>query len=200
MSRNPQAPSPPQAGPAAGSQPAAPLFQAALGDRWCELPACVRRLHAGRNVESFSGRADIARGPGPVAWLAGWLVGLPKAGEDVPLTVTMTRATVGEAWERSFAGRRLRSVLTPSPRPCHVRERFGLATYELELPVEDAILHFAVRRGWLLGIPLPSWLLPRSCTREFAADGVFHFDVGLYAPLTGGLIVRYRGSLKPDAS
>ena len=30
---------------------------------------------------------------------------------------------------------------------------------------------------------------------EFAAGGAFHFDVGLYAPLTGGLIVRYRGRL-----
>ena len=184
----------------AGSQPAAPLFQSALGDRWRELPPCVRRLHAGRDVESFSGRAHITRGRGLVAWLAACLVGLPKAGEDVPLTVTMTCTPDGEVWERSFAGRRLRSVLTSSPRPCHVRERFGLATCELELPVEDAVLHFVVRRGWLLGIPLPSLMLPRSCTREFAVDGVFHFNVGLYAPLSGGLIVRYRGCLKPDAA
>ena len=110
----------------------------------------------------------------------------------MPLTVTMTRTPAGEAWERNFAGRRLSSFLTPSPRPGHVRERFGLATYELELPVEDGALHFSVRRGWLLGIPLPSLLLPKSCTREFAVDGAFHFDVGLYAPLTGGLIVRYQ--------
>ena len=46
---------------------------------------------------------------------------------------------------------------------------------------------------------MPSLLLPKSCTREFAVDGVFHFDVGLYAPLTGSLIVRYRGCLRPDA-
>jgi hypothetical protein len=30
------------------------------------------------------------------------------------------------------------------------------------------------------------------------ADGAFHFDVGLYAPLTGGLIVRYQGRLGTD--
>ncbi|MFZ1103636.1 MAG: DUF4166 domain-containing protein [Hyphomicrobiaceae bacterium] len=200
MNRNPRAPAASHAGPEAGSQPAAPLFQSALGDRWRELPPCVQRLHSGRNVETFSGRAHIARGRGLVAWLAAWLVGLPKAGADVPLTVTMTCTPDGEVWERSFAGRRLRSVLTPSPKPYHFRERFGLATYELELPVEDAVLHFVVRRGWLLGIPLPSLLLPRSCTREFAADGAFHFDVSLYAPVTGGLIVRYRGCLKPDAA
>jgi hypothetical protein len=200
MKRNAQAPSVSRTSADAGPQPAAPLFEAALGGRWRELPPSVRRLHAGGSVESFSGRADITRGRGLVAWLAAWLVGLPKAGEDVPLTVAMTCTPNGEVWERSFAGRRLRSVLTPSPWPYRVRERFGLATYELELPVEDAVLHFVVRRGWLLGIPLPPWLLPRSCTREFAVEGAFHFDVGLYAPLTGGLIVRYRGCLKPDAA
>jgi hypothetical protein len=156
-------------------------------------------VHSGHGAESFSGRAEVTRGRGVVARLAAWLVGLPRPGKDVPVTVVMTRTPEGEAWERSFAGRRLRSVLTPSPRPAHVRERLGPATYELELPVEGGALRFPVRRGWLLGIPLPGFLLPRSCTREFAVDGAFHFDVGLYAPLTGALIVRYRGWLRPDA-
>jgi hypothetical protein len=181
-----------------GSRPT--LFQSALGDRWHELPPCVQRLHAFETATSFSGRAHIARGRGIVAAVAAWLIGLPKAGVDVPLIVTMTRTPAGEAWDRNFAGRHLRSFLMPSSRPGHVRERFGLATYELELPVKEAALHFSVRRGWLLGIPIPSLLLPKSCTREFAVDGVFHFDVGLYAPVTGGLIVRYRGRLRPGAA
>jgi hypothetical protein len=134
-----------------------------------------------------------------MAWLAAWLLGLPPAGQAVALAVVMTRAPRREQWERDFAGRHFRSVLTPSPRPGHVRERFGLANYELELPVLDAALHFNVRRGWLLGIPMPSALLPKSCSREYAVDDVFHFDVGLYAPLSGSLIVRYRGWLRPDA-
>jgi hypothetical protein len=87
----------------------------------------------------------------------------------------------------------------PSPRPFHYRERFGPFTYEQELPVEDGVLHLPVRRGWFLGIPLPSRLLPRSCSKEFAENGTFHFDIGVYAPLTGGLIVRYQGHLRPDA-
>jgi hypothetical protein len=149
-------------------------------------------------VESFSGRAQITRGRGLLARLAASAVGFPPAGDDVPVTVTIARSGGGEAWERNFAGRRLRSFLSPSLRPGHIRERFGLATYEIELPVEDGALHFPVRRGWLLGIPLPSVLLPVSCTREFAVDGQFRFDVGLYAPLTGHLIVRYQGCLRPD--
>lgn len=194
------APSLPRTRPALASTPEAPtLFQAVLGNRWHQLPACVRRLHSVRDVESFSGRARVTRGSGLIAALAGRLFGFPKAGDGVPLTLTTTRTPAGEVWERNFAGRRLRSILMPSPRPFHYRERFGPFTYEQELPVEDGVLHLPVRRGWFLGLPLPSLLLPRSCSSEFAENGTFHFDIGIYAPLTGGLIIRYQGHLRPDA-
>jgi hypothetical protein len=51
-----------------------------------------------------------------------------------------------------------------------------------------------VRHGWLLGIALPGFLLPKSEAREYDLNGTFHFDVGLYARLTGQLIVRYKGN------
>jgi hypothetical protein len=105
---------------------------------------------------------------------------------------------MGEIWERNFAGRIFRSYLTSSRRPYHYRERFFAFTYEQELPVRDQSLNLPVRRGWFLGIPLPALLLPASESREYAVGGIFHFDVGLYAPLRGGLIVRYRGSVTPD--
>jgi hypothetical protein len=174
------------------------LFQNALGEKWQDLPPCVRRLHCGHAVESFSGLAQVRRGRGLLARLAAWLVGLPREGDDVPVTVTKTRTPACETWERNFAGRRMRSVLTPSARPQHCCERFGPFTFELALSVDDCALHFPVRRGWLLALPLPAALLPTSCAREFAVDGTFHFDVGLYAPLTRGLLVRYQGHLSPD--
>jgi Domain of unknown function (DUF4166) len=180
----------------ARSQMAAPtLLQTALGDAWQQLPRSVRRLHSVQEVESFSGRACIRRGRGLLARLAGWFFQFPTAGDAVELTITKTRTSSGEIWERNFAGRSFRSLLTPSLRPAHYRERFGPFRFEQELPLADGALHFVVRRGWFLGIPLPFMLLPRSCSKEFEVDGTFHFDVGIYAPLTGELIVRYRGEL-----
>lgn len=44
----------------------------------------------------------------------------------------------------------------------------------------------------------PHLWLPRSDSREFVQNGAFHFDVTLGAPLGGGLMVRYRGELRPD--
>ena len=174
------------------------LFQAALGDRWLSLPAEVRALHSAQDVESFSGIAQVTRGSSPLARLAAWFFGFPPAGEDVPLAVTKTRIDDGEIWERSFAGRVFRSHCTPATEPYRYRERFWLFNYEQDLPVEQGSLHLPVRRGWFLGIPIPRFLLPRSDSREYAVDGQFHFDVALSAPLGGGLIVRYRGTLTPD--
>lgn len=175
------------------------LFQAVIGDRWHDLPPAVRRLHSVRSVERFSGAATVTRGGSVAGRLAAWLFGFPKPGVDVPLTVTITRTPTGEMWERDFGGRTLRSHLTASDRPYHCQERFGPLTCELELPARDASLHFPVRRGWLVGIPLPAWALPQSISREFEIDGRFHFDVALHAPLRGGLVVRYQGQLRPDA-
>jgi hypothetical protein len=179
-------------------EPAPSFFEQILGDRWLQLPASVRRLHSVQDVESFRGRATVTRGSGLIARLAAWFFRFPKAGEDVPLTITKYRTRTGEVWERNFAGRVFRSYLTPSHRSFHYRERFFAFTYEQELPVHGQSLHLPVRRGWFLGIPLPAFLLPASESREYDVDGLFHFDVGLYAPLRGGLIVRYQGCVTPD--
>ncbi len=145
------------------------------------------------DFESFTGRAKVTRGTSLIARSAAWFFSFPKAGEDVPVTITKRRTAYGEIWERNFAGRTFRSYLTPSRRPFHYRERFSVFTYEQELQVADGSLFLPVRRGWLLGIPLPEFLLPKSKAREYDAGGTFNFDVGLFAPITGRLIVRYRG-------
>jgi len=181
------------------AKPAPTLFQTALGDSWWQLPRSLQRLHAVQGREIFTGRARVSRGRGLLARLAAWYFRFPAAGEDVELTLTKTRTARGEVWERDFAGRKFRSILTAAERPGHYRERFGALTYEQALPVENATLFFVVQRGWFLGVPIPSFLLPRSRAKEFALADRFHFDVGLYAPLTGELIVHYQGHVRPDA-
>lgn len=174
------------------------LFQTALGDRWNHLPLAVQQLHSTQDIESFSGTAIVERGTSIIARLAAWFFRFPKAGINVPITITKTRIDNGEIWERNFAGRVFRSYCTPSNHPYRYKERFWLFNYEQELPVNGNSMYLPIRRGWILGIPIPKVLLPTSDSREYESDGIFHFDVGLGAPLSGGLIVRYRGSLRPD--
>ena len=176
------------------------LFEAALGDRWAEVPSEVQELHTIHDVESFSGKAEVTRGRSLLARLAAFVFGFPHANPSSDLTLTKTRVGHGEIWERTFDEKVFRSFCSPAPKPHRYRERFGPFTFEQDLPVLDGAMHLPVRRGWFLGIPLPKVMLPKSDSREFARDGVFHFDVALSAPLGGGLIVRYRGSLRPVAA
>jgi hypothetical protein len=157
----------------------------------------MQALNNVQDCESFSGRTVVTRGRTVLARLAGVLLGFPSPGADVPTQVTKTRIRSGEIWERDFGGRRMSSRLTGA-RDGHVCERFGALKFELELAVEESIVHWPLRRGWLLGVPIPKFMLPISKTREFTRDGVFHFDVGLYLPITNALIIRYEGWLKPD--
>ena len=173
------------------------LFQSALQERWTALAPEAQALHDVHDVESFSGTADVTRGMSLLARFTAWFVGFPAAGEDVPLTVTKTRTEDGEIWERNFGGQTFRSYLSPSATAHCYRERFWLFTFEVALPVEHGVMQLPVRRGWFAGIPIPRFLLPASDAREYVKDGIFHFDVALSAPLGQGLIVRYRGSLKP---
>jgi hypothetical protein len=76
----------------------------------------------------------------------------------------------------------------------HYCERFGALTCEQALPVETATQFFLAERGWFLDLPIPSFLLPRSCAKQFAVNDQFHFDVGLYAPLTGELDCSLSGA------
>lgn len=174
------------------------LFQKALADRWSLLPHEVQALHSVQDVGSFSGKADITRGTSLIARFAAWFFGFPRAGRDVPVTITKIRTDKGEIWERNFNGSTFRSFCSQAHKPYHYRERFWLFTYEQELPVQNSTMHLPVRRGWLLGLPIPRPLLPGSESREYAEAGTFRFDVVLNAPLWGGLIVRYTGHLTPD--
>ncbi len=180
----------------ATSEEAAPaLFERALGSDWQALPASIRRLHSVRDLESFSGRAEVTRGSAPLSRLAASLFNFPPACMDTPLTVTKERRGERRDWDRNFSGRKFRSYWSPSGRPLCLKERFWPFTLELQLAADSAGMRYTVRRGWLAGIPLPSGLLPKAEIREYEEDGTFCFDVALGLPLKGGLIVRYRGTV-----
>lgn len=180
------------------STPHAPLMRRVLGDPWHALPAPIQALHAVFDVESFTGQAEVTRGGNPLVRCLAWALGFPAAAQRVAVRVTKTRTAQGEVWERDFAGAVFRSTLSPAAQSGACIERFGPLAFELGLVADTTGLALHVRRGWCLGVPLPQGLLPRSDSREHAADHRFNFDVALYAPWGLGLIVRYRGFLVPD--
>lgn len=176
-----------------------PLYARVLDSAFDRLPAPVRALHDLSDTARWSGRAEIERAPGWRAVLAGAVLGLPRAGRDVPVTVTFTRRGDAELWERDFGGRVLRSIQRPGRgRSAHlIDERFGPFQVSLACVLIGDKLHIVPRRWSLLEIPMPRRFLPGGRTFETAdAKGRFHFDVQFTTPLTGD-IARYSGWLTP---
>ncbi|WP_114088516.1 SDR family oxidoreductase [Thalassospira profundimaris] len=178
--------------------PARPLFQSVLRDRWSLLPPEIRALHSVYDMESFSGQAEVTRGRSLMARAIAWFFGFPPASPKCAVSVTKTRTETGEIWQRNFGGKIFQSRCRAAAVPYRFREGFGLFNYEMDVDASDAGIELPVRRGWFMGVPLPRFLLPKSDSREYVQNRTFHFDVKLTAPLGIGLIVRYRGSLHPD--
>lgn len=157
------------------------------------LPAPIRASHAVFHTRVLQGRASVERGGGLLARLLCAVFGFPAAADAIEVEVSKTREGDGEHWQRRFGTHCFRSRLRVLDG--RMRERFGLFEFELDLHIAGSALHFPVRRGWLVGAPMPLWLLPRSESREYVEHGRFHFDVALDAPLGIGRLVRYRGWL-----
>ncbi len=174
----------------------APLYQRILGEAWDRLPTPIRAMHALDGEKTVAGEARVIRGKGPLAWLAGLIMGFPKAGEGVPVTVKFTAERGGELWRRTFAGQSFQSFQEDGRGRSEglVVERFGPIGIAMAVLVEGDRLVLVIRRVAVFGIPLPSWLRPGGTAYEHTADGRFNFFVEIRAPLAG-LIVGYRGWL-----
>jgi len=172
------------------------LYRRILGARWNSVAPEVRAMHDGATLAE--GRARVERGTGWLSRLAGFFIGFPKAGNDVPLNVRFARSAEGETWTRSFARKAFSSdqFVGRDRSERLLCERFGRLTFAMALVTDDQRMRLVLRRWTVFGVPLPMWLCPRSDSYETAEDGRFHFHVEISHALTG-LIVRYRGWLEP---
>jgi hypothetical protein len=175
----------------------APLYQRLLGEAWSELPAAVQAMHDG--VERAQGASSVERGANPLARLACWIMRFPSASMEAELNVRFDAEAGGERWTRSFNGRGFSSLQYEGVGKSErlLCERFGPLVFAMALVCEEGRLRLVLRRWSAFGVALPLWLAPRSDAYESGQDGVFHFHVDLSHPLCG-LIVRYRGWLKPQ--
>jgi hypothetical protein len=176
-----------------------PLYRRLLGDAWNSLPQPLQAMHDLHHELSAEGVATVERGEGLLARLLACVIGFPRAGKAIPVTVSFQVKDGREHWKRTFAGRSFASS-QEAGRGRFERllcERFGPFNFGMALVCDEGRIRLVTRRWSLFGIPLPPALAPRSNAYEFAQDGRFHFHVEIGHPVTG-LIVRYRGWLVPQ--
>jgi hypothetical protein len=176
--------------------PIGPLYRRVLGDAWSTLPPELQAMHDVTSSQTVHGRAIAERGTGLISRVVGALFGFPRAGREVPVSVTFTATPRCETWRRTFDRRSFTSVQSEGTGRNErlLVERFGPFRFGLAVVLSDERLNLVVRTWDFLGMPLPLWLAPGGEAYEYAEDGLFHFHVEINHWLTG-LIVRYHGWL-----
>ncbi len=169
------------------------LYQALLGSGWPRLAAVTHRLHSPDPVVLFEGRVTITRGRNPFAGFIAAILGLPKAGDDMPALVRVSRVDGGELWERWYDGRHFATRQGRSAG--QLTEEFGPFSLFFELQCDDDRLVFEQVGAKLWSLVLPPALWPRIRAREGAQGPTHIFNVALSLPLIG-LVVAYRGRLE----
>jgi len=178
---------------------AQPLFRHILGEAWDLLPSPIKQLHATTSVSMYSGRCTVMQARNPVARAVTALVGFPKGGEDLPITVKLVVEASGERWTRTVADRTFSSTqkLAEGRSQGLIRERFGPIAVDMALVLLGPGLTYVIRRWSLVGIPMPLWFGPKTnATESVDAEGRFRFDIELWHPFVG-LLVHYAGWLVP---
>lgn len=168
------------------------LYERLIREAWGGLDEPVRSFHA-RALSS--GTFTVRRGGGRAARLVARLLGLPEAGEAVPLRLTVTPHGGGERWHRTFDGR---DFITEQRAHAGslLAERTGPFELLFRLDVEGGALAYR-QVGASLGagglrVRWPSRLAPRVEARERADGRGVRVSVRVTAPLLGPLI-EYEG-------
>lgn len=175
-----------------------PLYKGILGDAWDTLPPAIRDMHDVLAEKTAAGLACIERGSNPFARLVAALFGFPEANAECPVSVAFTVRDGVETWTRTFGTQTFSSTQAAGQGRSRwlVSERFGPFRFDLALVSTGERLELIVRRWSFLGVYLPLRLAPRGEAFEFVENDVFNFHVEIVLPRIG-LVVRYRGWLKP---
>jgi hypothetical protein len=174
-------------------------YERLVGEGWGGLDEPVRRFHAraGGAAARAAGTFAVRRGTGRAACTLARLLGLPEAGEAVPLLLSVTPHGGGERWRRRFAGR---DFVTEQHAHAGLlmAERVGPFELLYRLTAEGGALAYRQEAAALcagrLRLRLPRRLAPRVEARERAGEGGrgVRVSVRVTAPLVG-LLIEYEG-------
>jgi hypothetical protein len=173
----------------------APLYRRILGERFDALPAVLRRFHDASEGGRARGTFRVERTAGRLRNGLASLLGMPRAGSEVPVQLHVVVDGVRERWIRDFHGHRVETVQWADG---HVlMEALGWTSFSSTLVVDGSRLHYQFGRAWFAGIPIPRRLGPSVEGYVDAGDAGWRVMVRISAPFLGEL-VRYEGWIEPE--
>lgn len=170
------------------------LYRRLLGDRFTELHPCLQDFHGNPTGGSGHGQFRVRH---PAGWLTGRLaalLGLPPAGNQVPLSLRVRTDGDAERWVRRFGTHSLCSVQWQQGGL--LVERAGAIRFGLEVSLAGAGMRFRTRRVWFLGVPLLRVLAPSVEADVVPDEQGWTIRVEVRLPLLGPLL-QYEGHVTP---
>lgn len=169
------------------------MFRRIAGSAFDAMPETLQHFHGGPDIRTSAGRCRVEVGGSPVARFLVWLLSLPYATDEAPITVTLRREADREVWIREIGGRRFQSVMHRTNSNL-LSETIGPVRFFFRLDTSTEGFSLYLTRCRVLGVPLPRALLPVVAAREVSNGSGIAFDISAGLPLVG-LIVAYRGEL-----
>jgi hypothetical protein len=180
----------------AGETCVQPLYQRVLGACFERLPPALRNFHAGAAGGRARGLFRVTRGPGR---LRGWLadrIGLPPAGERVPVLLDVRVEGDRERWRRQFDCHPALETVQWAQAGL-LREAAGPVCFGFRLAFHGDELRFEPAGVWLAGLRLPRALLPRVAAAVTGRAAGWHVCVRVDVPLLG-FLAQYEGEMVPE--
>jgi hypothetical protein len=138
----------------------------------------------------------VSRGGGLIGQRIGDLIGLPAAGDAVPIRVQVSVEGDKERWVRWFGDKETTTMRWQNDGLL-VEEVSGMR-FHFELSTDGASLQFRQRHVTLFPfVLLPAFAAPRTTATMTALDDGWDIEVSVHVPVLGR-VLQYQGFVRPD--
>ena len=171
------------------------LYRRVLGPRFDSLPAVLQRFHGSTTGGQARGTFRVVRQPGWVRNTLANVLGMPRAGDAVPVRLEVVVEGEKERWYRHFPGRSLASSQWADGHL--LKESFGLGSYTWELVIDGSRLTHEFRQARFAGVPIPRKMAPYVDGWVDAGETGWNVEVHIFFPVLGE-IASYEGWVEPE--
>lgn len=175
---------------------AAPLYERVMGEEFEHLPTVLRQFHRAATGASASGTMRVSRRGGLIGKQIGDLLGLPTAGDAVPIRLQVSVEGDKERWVRWFGDKETKTMQWEDDGL--LVEEGSAMRFHFELSTDGDSLEFRQRHVKLFPFfPLPRFAAPRSQAKMTARGDGWDVEVSVSVPVLGR-VIEYQGFVRPD--
>ena len=168
------------------------MYERTMGESFDRLAPELQQFHRLAGKHTMHGRVEVHAPKSALAKLLALFLGTPRTATEGPIKFELDAQPAVETWTRYFPSKTMTSRLQLIDG--QLVEKLGAARLVFKLSESDGRLNMHLYRLHFIGVPCPTWLMPRVVAEETGGGGRLHFCVRADVPWVG-LVASYRGYL-----